>query len=180
MIRTRVGYAGGTKTNPTYYSLGTHSETIQIDYDPEIISYEELLEVFWNSHSPTYQSSTDQYKSIIFYLNEEQKTIAEMSLQKRQEITNLKIVTEIRELKNFYLAEDYHQKYYLRQYPDIYREYLQYYPDWQDFTNSAAVTKTNGFVGGNSSPDELEKISQYLGLSGSALKKLAGIVEAYY
>ena len=103
-----------------------------------------------------------------------------MSLQKRQEITNLKIVTEIRELTNFYLAEDYHQKYYLRQYREIYREYLQYYPDWQDFTNSSAVTKVNGFVGGNSNPDELQKISQYLGLSKSALEKLAGIVEAYY
>jgi len=55
VIRTRVGYAGGSTNNPTYYNLGDHSETVQIDYDPTRISYEELLEVFWDSHNPTTQ-----------------------------------------------------------------------------------------------------------------------------
>lgn len=71
MIRTRVGYAGGSKENPTYYSLGDHSETIQIDYDPTQISYGQLLEVFWNSHNPTYEPWSRQYMSIIFYHSED-------------------------------------------------------------------------------------------------------------
>ena len=180
MIRTRVGYAGGEKTNPTYYSLGNHSETIQIDYDPEIVSYEELLEVFWNNHSPTYPAPSDQYKSIIFYMNEEQKEAAELSMQKKQENSNQQILTEIRELNAFYLAEDYHQKYYLRQYQTIFREYARIYPDWQDFTNSTAVTKANGFVGGSSNPDTLEKLASDMGLSDVALAKMADIVKAHY
>ena len=67
MIRTRVGYAGGTTNNPTYRALGDHAETIQVDYDPTQISYEELLEAFWTSHSPTSRPWSRQYASIIFY-----------------------------------------------------------------------------------------------------------------
>ena len=78
IIRTRVGYSGGSKKNPTYYDLGGHTETIQIDYDPKKITYEELLDIFWESHEPTLSLSS-QYASIIFFHNEEQKKIAKKS-----------------------------------------------------------------------------------------------------
>ena len=79
MVRTRVGYAGGTKDNPTYHNLGSHSETIQIDYDPVQISYEELLRVFWDSHLPIFPPFSQQYKSAIFYHDENQQRLAEES-----------------------------------------------------------------------------------------------------
>ena len=79
MVRTRVGYAGGTKENPTYTSLGDHSEAIRIDYDPTRISYAELLEIFWQSHNCTSRAYSRQYMSIILYHDEEQRKLAEES-----------------------------------------------------------------------------------------------------
>ena len=73
MIRTRVGYTGGNKENPTYRTLGDHTESIEVDYDPGIISYADLLKVFWRSHDPGSRSWSRQYIAAIFYHNEEQK-----------------------------------------------------------------------------------------------------------
>lgn len=115
MVRTRVGYAGGTTQGPTYRSLGDHSETIQIDYDPTEISYAELLDVFWDSHNPAYPDHSRQYMSIVFYHDEVQKRLA-METKARQEVrAGSQVFTEIVPYTEFYLAEDYHQKYRLRQ-----------------------------------------------------------------
>ena len=122
MVRTRVGYAGGMKENPTYYNLGYHSETIQIDFDPTRISYQELLKVFWESHNPTTPPFSQQYMSIIFYHNEEQKRLATESREHLESQLGSTISTEIVSFSKFYLAEDYHQKYYLRQEPALMRD----------------------------------------------------------
>jgi peptide methionine sulfoxide reductase MsrA len=79
VVRTRVGYAGGTKANPTYYRLGDHSETIQIDYDPAVISYEQLLDLFWSWHRPDRPAHSTQYASRVFYHSETQRALAEAS-----------------------------------------------------------------------------------------------------
>ena len=76
-MRTRVGYSGGTKENPTYHDLGDHTETVQIDYDPTRVSYDKLLEIFWKSHNPRYQSRSRQYMIAVFYQDAEQKKRAE-------------------------------------------------------------------------------------------------------
>ncbi len=119
------GYAGGHVANPTYEQVcgkqTGHAEVVRISYDPEKISYQELLDVFWQSHDPTTlnQQGNDkgpQYRSAIFYHNEEQKKIAEASLT-RTDASDLwpdPIVTEITELNNYYPAEDYHQNYFNR------------------------------------------------------------------
>ena len=109
MVRTRVGYSGGTKEDPTYYSLGDHSETIQIDYDPAQISYEELLIVFWESHHPEWPSLSRQYASVIFYHNDEQKKLA-LATREREEAIKGVIHTVVLSFSRFYLAEAYHQK----------------------------------------------------------------------
>ena len=114
VIRTRVGYAGGTEPNPTYRNIGTHSETIQIDFDPDIVSYEELLDVFWAANAAYLSPFSRQYNSIIFYHDEEQKILAEESYQKRLEGRSKTVLTEIIPYKEFTLAELYHQKYYLQ------------------------------------------------------------------
>jgi peptide-methionine (S)-S-oxide reductase len=117
------GYAGGHVINPTYKQVTTgrtgHAEVVRITFRPDIISFEELLEVFWHTHDPTTlnRQGADvgtQYRSAIFYHNEEQKQIAEASLKKTDE-SNLwddPIVTEITELSNYSTAEDYHQNYF--------------------------------------------------------------------
>lgn len=117
------GYAGGELKNPTYQqvSSGTtgHAEVARITFDPEKISYEELLEVFWHTHDPTTlnRQGADvgpQYRSAIFYHNEEQKKTAEESLEKTDasDLWDDPIVTEISPLKNYSKAEDYHQNYF--------------------------------------------------------------------
>jgi peptide-methionine (S)-S-oxide reductase len=119
---TIVGYMGGNFKNPTYEDVCTdktgHAEVVQIEYDPKLITYEELLEIFWKNHDPTELNRQGldfgtQYRSIIFYYNDKQKKLAEESKKKKQvELKNNKIiVTEITSAKLFYPAEEYHQKY---------------------------------------------------------------------
>jgi peptide-methionine (S)-S-oxide reductase len=115
------GYAGGTKENPTYKEVcsGTtgHAEVIQVDFDPRVISYEKVLETFWDAHDPTTLNrqgadTGTQYRSIILYSNEAQKAAAEKSKAAAQKHFAHPIVTAIAPLKKFYKAEGYHQDYY--------------------------------------------------------------------
>ena len=125
VVKVESGYSGGTVPNPTYDAVCTgktgHAEATQIFFDPKIISFKELLEVFWKTHDPTTlnRQGADvgtQYRSVIFYHNEEQKKLAEKYKQKldSEKIWKDPIVTEINPFKNFYKAEDYHQDYYNR------------------------------------------------------------------
>ena len=117
------GYAGGKVKNPTYKEvcsgLTGHAEVAQITFDPEIVTYEELLEVFWKTHDPTTLNRQGgdvgtQYRSVIFYHNDEQKKLAEHYKSKLDQsgVFDDPIVTEIKELPEFFEAEDYHQNYY--------------------------------------------------------------------
>ena len=117
------GYAGGTKLNPTYEQVCTgntgHAEVIQIDFDPQKTSYETLLDWFWRCHDPTTinrqgRDVGTQYRSVIFYENEAQKTAATESKKDAEKsgMFDAPIVTEIATLPEFYPAEDYHQDYY--------------------------------------------------------------------
>ena len=161
------------------YNLGGHSETVQIEYDPSVISYEDLLNVFWESHYPEYPTMSTQYKSIIFYHNEEQRELAEQSKQAEEERLGQKIYTEIVHYTTFYLAEDYHQKYYLRMKSDIERYYEAIYPDLNDFIGSTAVTRLNGYLGGNGSLEMLEKEADTLGLTDTMKEEVFNVVSVY-
>ena len=110
VIKTRVGYTGGTTPNPTYEKLGDHTETIEITYDSSKISYEQLLYYFWQRHDPTSQQ-IKQYISAIYYLDEEQKKHAEDTKQKYQYKNKKPVHTQILPATTFYEAEEYHQKY---------------------------------------------------------------------
>jgi peptide-methionine (S)-S-oxide reductase len=122
VIRVVSGYAGGHVKDPTYREVTTgttgHAEVAQITYDPSVISYKQLLEVFWNTHDPTTlnRQGNDvgpQYRSIILYHDEVQKSLAEKS--KKEVATGIwddPIVTEIVPLEKFYIAENYHQDYF--------------------------------------------------------------------
>ena len=171
MVRTRVGYAGGTKENPTYMSLGDHSETIQIDYDPTRISYAELLEIFWQSHNCTSRAYSRQYMSIIFYHDEEQRKLAEESREREEARRGVPIVTEIKPASGFTLAEDYHQRYRLQGTPYLIEEFQSMYPDggWVD---STAAARINGYLAGYGSQSELSTGLDSLGLSPEAGEQL--------
>ena len=115
------GYAGGHKKNPTYKEVTTgetgHAEVVQIDFNPSVISYEQLLTVFWKAHDPTTlnRQGADkgtQYRSIILFHDEEQKATAEKSIKLANETFNGKIVTQLEPLEEFYVGEAYHQEYF--------------------------------------------------------------------
>src|SRR5690606_28883326 len=115
------GYAGGHVPNPTYEQVcgkrTGHAEVVQLTYDPEMISYRELLEIFFTIHDPTTPNRQGadvgpQYRSIILYHDEEQKRVAEEVRAEAQEGWNDPLVTELVPLETFYPAEDYHQDYY--------------------------------------------------------------------
>ena len=123
VLKTEVGYMGGKMKNPTYEDVCTdetgHAEVVQIEFDPKVVPYEKLLEVFWTIHDPTQKNRQGpdegtQYRSAIFYHTEEQKKIAEKSLQNEQKHHKEKIATEITKAHTFYKAEEYHQKYLMK------------------------------------------------------------------
>ena len=124
VVSVRSGYSGGHVENPTYEEVCDrttgHAECLRIEFDPEIISFDELLEVYWASHDPTTvnRQGNDvgpQYRSVIFYHNEEQKETAERHRNKlnNSNVYDLPVVTAIERLRNFYAAEDFHSNYYL-------------------------------------------------------------------
>jgi peptide-methionine (S)-S-oxide reductase len=160
-----VGYAGGRKNDPAYYSLGDHSEAIQIDYDPEKVSYEELLRVFWDSHDPGSQSRSRQYRNILFYHGQEQKKLALKSRERLEAKTGYKVATDIVPFESFHQAEDYHQKHALQSYPDLMKEFRVMYPVFKDFVNSTAAAHVNGFLAGYGSCETLRGEIDGLGLS---------------
>jgi peptide-methionine (S)-S-oxide reductase len=171
-----VGYTGGAAPHPTYHRLGDHTETVQIDFDPQRIAYAQLLAVFWQGHQPGRQAWSQQYKAAVFYHNEEQRRLA---LESRERVTarlKSKVFTEILPASTFYLAEDYHQKYYLRQVPELWREFALLYPAPADLVNSTAAARVNGYLAGHGSLESFQADLPNLGLSPPARAKLQKIV----
>jgi len=121
--KVEPGYAGGEMENPSYERVSDgntgHAEVIRITYDPAVISYEDLLTVFFGSHDPTTPNRQgadvgEQYRSVIFYNDEEEKMIAEKIIREVDESLkdDTRVVTQLEPLKDFYVAEDYHKNYY--------------------------------------------------------------------
>ena len=119
---TAVGYIGGKMENPTYRQVCSHTtghaEAVEVTYDPTKVSYDDLLNVFWENHDPTQLNRQgpdvgDQYRSEIFYHNAEQEAVAQASLERLQASRRFRrpIVTQVTPAETFYMAEDYHQQY---------------------------------------------------------------------
>jgi peptide-methionine (S)-S-oxide reductase len=120
VTKTEVGYEGGTLENPTYEDVCSHTtghaEVVEVTYDPEQISYETLLDVFWAKHNPTQLNRQgwdvgDQYRSVIFFHDSEQQAAATRSKEQEQTRHRRPVVTLVEPAQTFYPAEDYHQQY---------------------------------------------------------------------
>lgn len=161
---------GGTTKNPTYYSLGDHTETVQFDFDPLKVSYESLVEDFFSFHDPTLKGLKRQYMSAIFVHDAEQERVAREVMQRVQAETGGTIQTLILPAGDFYVAEDYHQKYALRGNRLLFAEYEAIYPDFWDLVDSAAASRVNAYLYGFGTAEQLEGELDLLGLSeeGSA------------
>jgi peptide-methionine (S)-S-oxide reductase len=125
VVKVESGYSGGEVTSPTYEQVCTgatgHAEVVQVTFDPNIISFKEVLEIFFTAHDPTTLNRQgadvgSQYRSVIFYHNEKQKEIAELVIEEldAEKLWDSPIVTQVEPFKNFYKAEEYHRRYFSR------------------------------------------------------------------
>ena len=157
--------------------MGDHTETLQVEYDPNVVSYNELLEIYWKSHDPFRQIMSRQYMNIIFVHNEEQERMAQESkallAQKKEKTIYTNIVSSFK----FYPAEDYHQKYYLQNVPALMDEFMEIYPYFQDLVYSTAAARVNGYIGGYGDANSLSWEIESLGLSDYGAKLLQKMVK---
>ena len=162
--------------SPTYHNIGDHTETVQVDYDPNLTSYGQLLDVFWNSHEPTRRSRPGQYMKAVFYQNEQQRELALDSKVAVEKKIGSTVKTEIVPLQTFTMAEDYHQKFTLKGHKGLKKEMMRIYPRHQDLVDSTAAARLNGYLGGYGSKEQLAREMESLGLSTEAEKALAEMV----
>jgi len=151
-------------------------ETIQVDFDPEKIDYRNLLEVFFSSHNAARFSLRRQYASAIFYHDEEQKQLAVAAIRKAERDLEKKVTTELLSYSGFTRAEDYHQKYFLRNQADLEKHYECIYPDPDRFTDSTATARVNGYLGGYGNREQFEREAPGLGMTDAGLRALKALI----
>ncbi|XP_004509351.1 peptide methionine sulfoxide reductase A5 [Cicer arietinum] len=150
VVRTTVGYSGGSKPNPEYRSFGDHAESVQVEYDPRLINFRKLLDIFWSSHDPrqVYGQGPDvgnQYRSIIFVNGTEESRMASVSKEQEQTRSRSSIVTtQILQLGTFHPAEPEHQKFELKQNTFL-LQLIGNLPE-EELERSNLATKLNGYV----------------------------------
>ncbi|GAA3713407.1 hypothetical protein GCM10022378_00310 [Salinicoccus jeotgali] len=150
VLRTRTGYAGGTTPNPTYRNMGDHTEMVEVDYDPNIISYADILRHFWRNHKsdlPAYKGR--QYISLLCVRGDGQAASAREVKDEMEAATGASIKTEIIQFTNFTPAETRHQKYYLKRHPGALSQIDFLIEDESELMDSTFATRLNGLVGGH-------------------------------
>jgi len=174
VMKTRVGYAGGTTANPTYENIGDHTEITEVQFDESHLGYEKLLDWFWSHHNPT-EHNKKQYQSAILYVNDGQKQLAESSLKQIQaKYGNRKVETYIQPVNTFYQAEDYHQKYWLRCQRSVHKKLNL--SDAQ-LVDSPLAAKVNAFLAGYDDFTVLNELAKQYNLDGDTVKLIREIAE---
>lgn len=148
VLHTRTGFAGGTTAEPTYRNMGDHTESIQIAFDPSLLSYEDILRIFWDSHDAVKDRSYKgrQYLSQLIVHSTEQLESAQKVKSEWEKQNGKRIGTEIHYDLPFYPAEDRHQKYFLKRFDKAMDTLLPLFPDHTSFVYSTITARLNGFV----------------------------------
>lgn len=155
--------------NPTYHSLGNHTEAIEIDFAPDEITYQEVLSLIWKSHNPIGTRRSSQYKSAIWYASDRQKELIHDSMQPLIESYQCELSTDVLPLETFFAAEDYHQKYVLQRHDGIMKKFKTFYPTFSDFVDSTAAARLNGFAYGFGSDPLFQQEQNSYGFSPDEL-----------
>lgn len=177
VISTVAGYTGGDEDGPTYRSLGGHTEALLVVYDPSRVSYPELLQVFWSAHNPHANTSMRQYRNAVFVTDARQRAAVEQTRRVLEERTGQPVRTDVEVAGPFFAAEDYHQKYSLRQRGSLYRELRGLYPGEVEFLASTAAARINGILGGHGSLEQLRREIDGFGLSAVGRDALLAAAE---
>jgi len=170
VVRTRVGYAGGSDPNPSYYALGDHTEVVQVEYDPGALTYEDLLDVVWESHNWATNARKRQYRGVVLTHDGDQHRAVDSAVEALAAETGRSVETDVEPLDTFHLAEQYHQKYELRSTPIVGDELLESCGD--AFIDSTAATRLNGFVAGHGTAELRRDLLAALDLSPMALDEV--------
>lgn len=152
--------------------MGDHTEAIQIDFDPTIIGFKVIGDMFWKSHNPCASPYSRQYMSAIWFHDNDQR----LALEKQQSETIRKhgqeLKTQVLPFNGFYLAENYHQKYRLQSRRVLMKTFNEFYPSFNDFNNSTAAARLNGMVGGNRVLQLFKEEGESYGFDFETLKQL--------
>lgn len=151
--------------------MGDHTEAFQVDFDPKVTSFAKLLDAYWSAGPQCGAAFSRQYRHAIWYHDESQKKLAESTRKEVAKKARKEVTTAIEPLGTFTLAEDYHQKYYLRSTP-LWKEYTAIYPKMADLLRSTAVTRANGYMTAYGPQKALDKEIDGLGLSDAGKKWL--------
>lgn len=158
-----MGYAGGSTPNPTYRNIGDHAEALRLHFDPSEIRFGDLLKMFWSGHDPLFTKAS-QYRASLFCADEVQLAEANRSAEAVSASLGQPVTTPILLETRFYPAEDYHQKWRLRQQRELFDAMLQNYPSEAALIASTAAAKANGYLGGRVDPAVLARDVDRLGL----------------
>jgi len=148
VVRTRVGDAGGTTLDPTYHSLGDHTEAFQLEFDPDVIEYRALLELVFRGHDPQTQTSKTQYQNATFAATPDQRADID-AFRKTRGLTAEGIATRVEQLSRFYPAEEYHQKYKLRSASSLMDAFEAAGYGDTELRESPIAAKLNGYAAGH-------------------------------
>lgn len=170
VVRTCVGYAGGTEPDPTYFSLGDHTEVVRIEYDPATASYEDLLDAFWANHDWASPARKRQYRGVVLAHDENQYEAARRGREALADETGRSVATDVERLEEFVRAEPFHQKYELRSTPVVADELEDRYGD--GFVDSTLVARLNGFVAGHGEPAQRKTLLAKLALPAPVIAEL--------
>lgn len=176
MIRTRVGYCGGETRSPTYDAVADHTETIEIDFDPERTSYQELLDVFFSAHDarrPTVAVGRS-YRSAVFYHDDGQRRLAETACDGIVRRTGRPIATTVEPIEGtrFWLAERHHQKFHAQQVHWLAGLFDSHYETTEQLVADPATTRVNAAIGGHLDLERFERDLPGLGLPPPITERL--------
>jgi methionine-S-sulfoxide reductase len=175
VVRTRVGYAGGTTAAPSYGNIGDHAEAVQMEFDPEIISYVELLEVFWEHQRERRIGSSSQYRTMILVHDADQQAAALAMIDRLENERGDSLPIPVVPLGTFTRAEERHQKFHLqsrRALRVVFDELLVRYACFGEFVDSTVAARVNGFAAGAAPSGWINAHLAALGLSEDAASAL--------
>lgn len=178
VIRTRTGFAGGTTASPSYRKMGDHTETVQIEFDPSVLSFEDIIRAFWAHHTSTNRTDYGerQYLSLLFYHDEQQKQTIERVKRELEDERNERIETEIGPFSAFTQAEERHQKYHLKRFKRAAEKLSAHFPLPDSFTDSTLTARLNGFVKEYTTLDKIEEEVQGWAIPDQSKEQLADFI----
>ncbi len=175
VLRTRVGYAGGDSTTPSYDNLGNHIEVFEVDYDPDLLSYEDMVKLYFYVYDATARPFSQRVTPVIYYRNEAEQEISERVKLSIEANSEKGLFTVIRPLEVFYLAEEKHQLSYLKQETSLYMEVREIFVEEDALLLSILASKLNGFIAGYGLDSDLASILKSSGLSNASLDRIKDI-----